>query len=229
MSTHQDRTVLITGAAKRIGRAVALRAAAAGMDVVARLGRRIHLVSGDLSSPEAAESLVEESVRTFGSLSALVNSASTFHESGLMDFTLEALEGEIRVNAFSPLVLARALSATASDGCIVNLLDSRVNSYDATHVAYHLSKRMLYSVTRMLAVELAPRIRVNAVAPGLILPPPGHPESYLETHKSENPLKCSGSPEGVADAVQFLIDSDFITGQVIYVDGGRHLNSAVYG
>jgi pteridine reductase len=246
MDDCANRTVLITGAAKRIGRAVALRAAGAGMNVVVHyhssrreaeglageiegMGRRAYLATADLSDPGGAERMMRDALGEAGRIDALVNSASIFRKSGLLDFTLGELEEEIRVNAFSPLVLSRVFAASAERGCIVNLLDSRINSFDAAHVAYHLSKRMLYSLTRMLAMALSPDIRVNGVAPGLILPPPGEPESYLESHKRENPLVTHGSPEGVADAVQFLLENRFVTGQIIYVDGGRHLKTSVYG
>ncbi len=241
-----NQTVLVTGAAKRIGRAIALCAARSGMNVVAhyrtsrpeaesladeieRLGQRAYLIAADLVDPGAAEAMMAEAIRQAGAVTALVNSASIFRKSGLLDFTPTELDEEVRVNALSPLFLCRAFAASSRKGSIVNLLDSRLNSYDAAHVAYHLSKRMLYSMTRMLAMELSPGIRVNGVAPGLILPPPGEPESYLETHKNENFLVRHGSPEGVADAVRFLLANPFVTGQIIYVDGGRHLKSGVYG
>ena len=159
----------------------------------------------------------------------LVNSASVFNKNGILDFPFEELTHEIAVNAFAPLELARAFANKCEGSAIVNLLDSRMNAYDKRHAAYHLSKRMLYSITRMLALELSPAIRVNAVAPGLILPPPGEAMSYLGAHKGENPLVRHGSPEGVAEAVRYLVTAEFVTGQVIFVDGGRHLKSSVYG
>jgi pteridine reductase len=102
-------------------------------------------------------------------------------------------------------------------------LDTRVAGYDRQHVAYHLSKQMLCTLTRMMAVEFAPRIRVNAVAPGLILPPEGKGMDYLEGLKGTNPLNQYGSAEDISAAAVFLIGSAFITGQGIHVDGGRHL------
>jgi NAD(P)-dependent dehydrogenase (short-subunit alcohol dehydrogenase family) len=88
---------------------------------------------------------------------------------------------------------------------------------------------MLFTLTRMLAWEMAPAIRVNAVAPGLILPPPGEDESYLDAHKLENPLARHGSAQDVTEAIGFLLSSEFITGQVIFVDGGRHMEGSFYG
>ena len=147
----------------------------------------------------------------------------------MTDFTQEELLANLQVNALSPLWLCRAFAAQQRAGAVVNFLDTRISDYDREHAAYHLSKRMLHALTKMLALELAPRIRVNAVAPGLILPPPGQDETYLRRHINTNPLRRIGTPEGVAAAALFLLRSAFVTGQVIYVDGGRHLKGCVYG
>lgn len=241
-----EKNMLVTGGARRLGREMALAGAAHGYNVaihyrtsrsdaqtlieeIRALGVSAVAVPGDLSDSKAPAAIFRRVTEALGAISLLVNSASIFRPSGLMDFGLEELDEEVRVNAFSPLLLCRELATQNRAGAIVNLLDSRMNSYDNLHVAYHLSKRMLYDITRMLAIELAPLIRVNAVAPGLILPPHGAKENYLEDHRSENPLQRYGSTKEISDAVFFLAHSPFITGQTIFVDGGRHLNSSVYG
>ena len=146
-----------------------------------------------------------------------------------MDFTLQDLEDNIQVNAISPLLIARSFAEQGCEGAIVNFLDTRITEYDNGHAAYHLSKRMLFTLTRMMALEFAPSIRVNAVAPGLILPPPGEDLSYLQKLAHTNPLNRIGSPESITDAVLFLLRSEFVTGQVIFVDGGYHMKGSVYG
>lgn len=246
MNDRQPKTALVTGGARRIGRGIALHLARTGMDVaihykrsrsealalardIEGLGRRAVVIAEDLRDAESTAGLVPAAADLLGPIHLLVNCASSFNQSSLMDFSLDALMAEIEVNAYAPLVLARAFAEQGVTGSVVNLLDSRINSYDANHVAYHLSKRMLYSITRMLALELAPTIRVNGVAPGLILPPAGEPETYLEEHKVENLLRRHGSVEGVAEAVAYLARAHFVTGQIIYVDGGRNLRSSVYG
>jgi len=240
-------TALVTGAGKRLGRATALALARRGHDVLVHyhqsraeaeavaeeirtLGRKAWPVPCDLANPEAAATLVRRAVGMAGPLDVLVNSASVFPNGRVLDFSIEDLDANIRLNAFAPLALARAFAAQGRDaGAIVNFLDSRMTDYDAEHAAYHLSKRMLFSLTRMLALELAPRIRVNAVAPGLILPPPGKGTEYLEERKDTNPLRRFGTSEQVEEAVLFLVANEFVTGQVIFVDGGRHMRGAVYG
>ena len=135
----------------------------------------------------------------------------------------------IRINTLAPLLLSRSFAKQTKQGVIINFLDSRIVEYDAQHAAYHISKRSLFTITRMLALEFAPSIRVNAVAPGLILPPEGKDINYLKEHAQNNPLKCYGDPQDIADAVLFLIRSSFITGQVIFVDGGYHIKGCTYG
>ncbi len=244
--TRQKQTALITGGAKRIGRATALALAKEGMDVVVHyatskdeasslveeirgMGANAWSIGADLEDPEQAESLVARALEHAAAIDVVVNNASVFPSSRLMDFTREELDHNIQINAFAPLLIARAFAKHCGSGVIINLLDSRIQSYDGEHAAYHISKRMFFTVTRMLAMELAPKIRVNGVAPGLVLPPAGEDVSYLEERKHTNPLGCCGEVSHVTGAIAFLIKNSFITGQVVYVDGGRHLKNAVYG
>ncbi len=244
----RGRTALVTGAAKRIGRAVALALAEAGADVVVhyrgsggeaeataslirQAGRQAWCVQADLAEPDQADKLLARAVEAASApVDILVNNASTFTADTVMDFTPESLLASVQVHAMAPLVLARAFAAQQVPvGDIVNFLDSRMEDYDRHHVSYHLGKRMLWTITRMLAMELAPAIKVNAVAPGLILPPEGKDQQYLADLAHTNPLNRVGSVAGVAAAVRMLVESDFITGQVIYLDGGRHMRGCVYG
>ena len=139
----------------------------------------------------------------------------------------------MKINSLSPFTLTTRLHEhlEADDRCgaVVNFLDTRMLDYDKKHVAYHLSKRTLFAITRMASIEYAPRLRVNGVAPGLVLPPPGEDESYLDEWAHTNPLKTHGNGEQIAAAVLFLLWSRFVTGQVIYVDGGRHVKGRFYG
>ena len=121
------------------------------------------------------------------------------------------------------------MSESNQNGSVVNILDTRIADQDPSHAAYHMAKRGLFTLTRDLAIEMAPKLRINGVAPGVILPPDGKDESWIEKLKSTNPLQDRGSADDVADAVMYLIKADFVTGQIIYVDGGRHLKGNVYG
>jgi len=247
MKSLENRVVLVTGGARRLGKVTALHLASLGMNVVIhchrsrdeaeetaeevfRLGRRAAVVEGDLGDIDALGAMFSQCVDTLGPISALVNSASIFEPGNVLAFSCADLERNMRINAMAPLVLSRLFAAQEQMAAvIVNILDSHVGEYDAPHVPYHLSKRALDSLTRMLAVELAPRIRVNAVAPGLILPPENAPENYGLLRQKELPLRRQGAPDDVAKAVAFLLESEFITGQTIFVDGGRHLSGSFYG
>ena len=234
------RTALVTGAARRLGRATARALASEGANVIVHYGRSEAEAEGlaaelreggreawtlqaDLEQADEVESLIPRALEQAGGLQILVNNASIFPPGSLVEANLESLMRSIQVNAWAPFQLSRSFAEHVRRGTIVNFLDTRVAGYDWKHVEYILSKKMLATLTEMTAVQFAPDITVNAVAPGLILPPPGKDESYLEALKDTVPLKRHGEAEDIADAVLFLVKSDYVTGQVIYVDGGRHL------
>jgi NAD(P)-dependent dehydrogenase (short-subunit alcohol dehydrogenase family) len=240
MAGMRERTALVTGAARRLGRAIALSLAGRGMDVVVHfreseaaarevvqeieaMGRRAWMVAADLSDAEQAGALFDKAIEKAGAVQVLVNNASVFTPSRVEDLSARDLVENLAVNTMAPMVLSRALAGRNERGVIVNLLDTRIAGHDPGHVGYELSKKLLHAFTRELALELAPGIRVNAVAPGLVLPPPGEDESFLERRRGSNPLRQHGTAEQVATAVWFLIANEFVTGQVVFVDGGRHL------
>jgi len=246
-SAVAGQVALVTGAAVRLGRHVAEALAEDGASVVVHyrsssreanelverlttMGVHAWAVQADLADPAQAAALFERARDACSRpIDILVNSASIFDPSSVLSFGADELARNVQVNAFAPLQLSRALAAQGRAGQIINFLDTRIAEYDRKHAAYHLSKRMLHAVTRMLASELAPDIRVNAVAPGLILPPPGEEEAYLRNLAGTNPLQRHGSPADVVRAVRYLLQSDFVTGQVLYLDGGANMRGAMYG
>ena len=240
------QTALVTGAGRRLGRAVVLALARAGANVAIHyrvsgaeaeetaaeaslLGARTWLFEADLSTPAGAEELVQRAAAETGGLDMLVNNASMFDECAFADSSAEAVLENVNVNALAPMCAARAFAAQQRPGAIVNMLDAMVADYDRKHVPYHLAKRMLLTLTNIMAIEFAPLVRVNAVAPGLVLPPEGKGADYLESLRHTNPLNRHGSADCVADAVLYLLRAGFVTGQTLYVDGGRHLRGSVYG
>lgn len=237
----KGKTALITGAAKRIGRETALTLADQGINIVIHFNRsgtesrrlaeelqqkgvKAWTIQADFRRPDEYQTLVERSRELAGGLDILINNASIFPPGKLADLNWSGLCANMEVNSWVPFILSRAFAEGISGGKIVNLHDSRLKGYDWTHVGYILSKHVLAALTRMMALEFAPNITVNAVAPGLILPPPGKDESYLQSLIHTVPLQRHGDPQDIADAIAFLVRSDFITGEVIYVDGGRHLH-----
>ncbi len=239
------KTALVTGAAKRIGRAIAMALAQSGVHVVVhynrsapdalalceelqRLGVSAWAIGGDLMDAAQTARVFQEAVAQAGPIDLLVNNASIFERDTLWQATEESIAKNVRIHAVAPLILSRELAKQQRVAHVVNLLDTRVAVYDREHASYDLSKSMLLTLTRMLALELAPNVAVNAVAPGSILPPPGMSEAYLAKLAHANPQDRIGTPEDIADAVLFLLRSRFITGQVIYVDGGIHMKGRIY-
>ena len=239
--SFQGKTAVVTGAARRIGRAISTALGEAGANVVIhdhqslrgecenlcdemdRLGVKTWIVTADFEDPADSASVIGRAQKAAGNIDILVNSAAVFQGDTLRDADFKNLMHHMQVNAWAPLILSREFARVAPRGKIINLLDTRISGYDWKHVSYILSKHALHILTKMTALEFAPGITVNAVAPGLILPPPGKDMRYLEELAATVPLKRHGGPPDIVDAVLFLLSSEFITGQVIYVDGGRHL------
>lgn len=234
----KGRRALVTGAARRVGRQIALRLADEGASVclhyrgseqeagalkaeVEARGAKAWLLRADFDKGEY-EGLVKRAAEAAGGLDILVNNASVFPESRLEDMSFEGLMSNIRVNAWAPFVLMRELAALGG-GKVVNLLDARTGGYDWAHAEYILSKHLFAELTRMCAAAFAPGVVVNGINPGLILPPPGRGMDYLEGMERTVPLKRFGSPAEVAEAAIYLLRSEFLAGEVINVDGGRHL------
>ncbi len=233
------RRALITGGALRLGRAIATELADAGASVVIHYRRSrdeaeeaaaeieergvaADVIQADLSDPDAAEALIDRAWESAGAIDMLVNSASRFPSGRLDELRFDALTDILALNSWAPFALTRSLAARGG-GAVVNLLDTRIVGGDPAHAGYHLSKRMLADLTRMTAIEYAPELRVNAVAPGYILPPPGQDRAYLEERARAVPLARPGSAADIAGAVVYLMRSDYVTGETIFVDGGQNL------
>jgi NAD(P)-dependent dehydrogenase (short-subunit alcohol dehydrogenase family) len=198
--------------------------------LIRQIGRRAYCIEAELADQQQAGELFHRCLDAAGPISILINNASFFPSDHILEITPEKILESLWVHGISPLLLMRALAQQKLPSAdIVNLLDCRMNDYDHKHASYHLGKRMLLTLTRMLAIELAPAVRVNGIAPGLILPPEDKGHDYLENLAHTNPLDSVGAVEQVVSAVHYLLDNYFITGQVIYVDGGRHLRGHVYG
>lgn len=188
------------------------------------LGVKCWTVIADFEKPDEYGTLIRRSMESSGSLDILVNCASMFPSNTIDSVDFRSLMQNMEVNAWAPFVLSREFArSTTGQGKIINFLDSRINGYDWTHVAYILSKHVFAELTKMTAIKFAPRITINGVSPGLILPPPGKAQSYLDRLVNTVPLKRHGDAGDIVDAVIYLLKSDFLTGQIINVDGGRHL------
>jgi pteridine reductase len=242
----QGKTALITGAQRRLGRAISLALAAEGVNImihypqpaeevsqlgeeIAGMGVKSWTIKADFEKPEEYNNLIERAIKDAGSLDILINNASIFLPGTLKDIDFKSMIKHMEINTWVPLVLSRDFARLAKKGNIINMLDSRITGYDWSHVAYIFSKHVLAELTRMTALDFAPDIRVNGIAPGLILPPPGKDEAYLDLLKDALPLKLHGDPPDISEAIIYLLKAGFVTGQVIYVDGGRHLREEING
>lgn len=232
---------LVTGAGRRLGRAVALKLAARGHDVLVHynksaadadatcaqiraLGRRAQPVGADLADPAAAEALFARAeALTDGPITALVNAAAIFEHDVLETLTPAALDRHMRINALAPVLLTRGFAARLPEdgrGAVVNFLDFKLAQPYPDHFSYTLSKYALMGATELLARALAPRVRVNAVSPGYALPAPSQSEADFQRLHAQTPLARGATAEDVADAAIYLIEAQAVSGQTIYVDAG---------
>lgn len=240
------KVVLITGGARRVGAAISRRLHAAGASLMlhyrasageARLlqaelnGVRagsVALIQADLLDVGKLASLVDQTLATFGRLDGLVNNASSFFPTPVGDITPAAWEDLIGTNLRAPLFLSQAAAPALkrTQGAIVNITDIHAERPLKGYVVYTAAKAGLAGLTRSLARELAPDVRVNAVAPGPILWPDDGQFDELSRQRivSHTPLRREGSPDDIARAVHFLLaDAPYVTGETIAVDGGRHM------
>lgn len=235
-----DGIALVTGAAKRIGAAIALDLAEHGADVIVHhntsqeaaeatasaieaLGRKAWVIKADLSETDEADEIIGKArALAGGPISYVVNNASHFPRIPLPSMTYHDMDTMMRLHAYAPLAIARSAAPEAK--AIVNLLDTRITSHDPEHFPYLMSKQMLAGLTKTLAKELAPT-RVNGVAPGPILPPTDGSDDSMDPAIAATVLGRAGHPSEIAQAVRYLFEAEFVTGNVLFVDGGRHLRS----
>ena len=241
MTEARPGAALVTGGARRIGRAIVLALATRGHDVaihhresvedaealaveVRALGRRAAVLSADLTDEAETRALIPAAIEALGPLSVLINNASVFEDDRVGGLSRETWDLHLETNLRAPVVLAEVFARQAPEGsCIVNLLDQRVLKPDPRFFSYALSRNGLWWATRTLAQALAPRIRVNGVGPGPTLASIHQSEAEFAAEQAAMPLGHGSSPEDIAGAVVYLVDARSVTGQMIAVDGGQHL------
>jgi NAD(P)-dependent dehydrogenase (short-subunit alcohol dehydrogenase family) len=245
----RKKSVLITGAGKRIGRAIALDLASQGWSVavhyftskgdaddvvaeIARQGGRAVAVQADLGVEAETSSLVPAAVEQLGPLTALINNASVFERDEVDSADRESWDRHMETNLRAPFVLSQAFARqlpAEEPGCIVNILDQRVWSLTPHFTSYTLSKAGLWTLTQTLAMALAPRIRVNGIGPGPTLKNDRQSEEHFTAQWENVPLQRPTAPEEICHAIRFILDAPALTGQMIALDGGEHLGWAQPG
>ena len=239
--TRLPKTALVTGAGRRIGRAIAVALGGRGMRVavhyhgaaqgadetamqIRRAGGDAFTLRADLREPGAPEQLVSDAVARLGSLDVLVNSAAVMIRTPLEDVTEAQWDEIFALNLRAPFFSARAAAARMTEGgVIVNIADLAAFEAWTGYIPHGTSKAGLVYVTRALAKRLAPRVRVNAVAPGAVLLPDEWSAADADRLARTTPLERLGSPDDVTRAVLYLIDAEYVTGETLIVDGGRHV------
>lgn len=234
--------VLITGAGARIGSHFARGLAANGWQIAIHYNRsksgaqaladeikahggQAEIVQANLNVPDQLDSLVARSALALGGpLTALINNASTFSQDVASDFTRDSFDHHMNINAYATVKLAQDFASQADHGCIINMIDQRLNSPHPDFFTYTLSKSMLAWATKTMAQSFAPHIRVNAVSPGPSLPNIHDGEEGFAEEEKSTLLGRGSPPETLLHAVEYLLSAQSVTGQIITVDGGQHLN-----
>jgi len=240
MPPKPKRTALVTGAAKRIGREVALHLARAGYGIalhyhnskpeamstaqaIYKTGVRCELFCCDLGNEAQALKLVPQVIEAFPDLDLLINSASIFipNQFGAADLALFKTHWDINFKA--PYILACEFARLAKQGLVINFIDANVVKFKTRYADYLMTKKALRDFTKMAAVQWGPRIRVNGISPGMILAPVNNQPDDRKKRARQIPLQKTGNPANILQSIQFLLDNDYLTGQIIANDGGESL------
>lgn len=240
MAKRKKGTALITGGAQRIGKSIALHLARTGYTIALHYhtsitqaqktaqeinakGGRCRLFPCNLSDETTVQKLIRLAKHECPDLQVLINNASIFERSSFENYNLNSLNRHFVINFIAPYILTAEFAKHCRTGNVINILDTHVVDNRIGHFDYLLSKKSLSELTKLSAVALAPRIRVNAVAPGLILPPQEKGDDYIQRLSKKIPLKRRGHTANICAAVDALLDNDYLTGQTIFCDGGEHL------
>lgn len=229
-------TAIITGGAVRIGKALACHLAEKGYDIalhynlsgaeeavarVQKAGVQCRAYACDFADLSAVEDLFAQIAGDFSDIELLINSASVFIQENIEQTSTRTLTDTMTVNLMAPFLLMREYKQRVNRGMIVNILDERILKNIPTFGAYSVSKAALGHLTQLAAVEWGKTVRVNAIAPGLILPPRGESEEYLQRNAKKIPVKKHGYVEDIVRGLDYLLDSPFVNGETLFIDGGE--------
>ena len=236
MSNNQ--AALVTGGAVRLGKAISLALAKQGYDIalhyntsdesaqktceeIESLGVSCKVFQLDLSKAEQLQSFLESIKETFPNLSILINSASGYTQATIKQTKVATFNDLFAVNLRTPFFLSKAFVQVCDSGVIVNICDNKIGFNQFEYAAYLLTKKALAELTKLAALEFAPNIRVNAISPGVVMPMKSRSAEYIDWRIQGIPLNKQGTTKNISDALLFLINNEFITGQTIFVDGGE--------
>lgn len=237
-----NKTALITGAAKRVGKAMADHLASQGWNIAihynsselevrlfcdeltrAYPNQQFEIFKANLNLPEEVELLIPQVIQKMQGIDLLINNASVFEPAKLVDTTAGFLDRQMNVNFKAPFILIRDFAQILKSGVVVNFVDTRIVTNQSNFAAYSISKKALWELTKMAALEFGPDIRVNAIAPGLTLPPEEKGEDYLLKLAEKIAMKRPGGLEPILKSLDFILNNDYLTGQLLFCDGGENL------
>jgi NAD(P)-dependent dehydrogenase (short-subunit alcohol dehydrogenase family) len=235
-----NQAALVTGGARRIGREIVLALADQGYhialhygssqkeaekvaELVCQKGVQCHLFQCDLNDMDAVTQLVPRVFDCYPGCNLLINNASIFHRSHMMETDSDLFDRHFMVNLKAPFFLSQSFARNCKKGHIINMLDTKISRNLPAYFVYNLSKKTLFEFTKLAARDLGPDIRVNGISPGLILPSSEMSRQEFEELGNRIPLQMTGNPEEIITALYFLMENNFITGETIFVDGGEHL------
>ena len=236
------KVALITGSAVRLGREIAHHLANKGWDVALHYRTstkdvtdfeaelkssfpdlRFCTFQADLGVIDQTQTLIKHVIERFSQLDLLINSASVFEPSSFKETSADSLVRHSQVNLVSPFILMRDFANSAENGQIINIVDTRITKNKSDYLSYSLSKKSLWELTKMSALELAPHFRVNAIAPGAILAPADKDQQYLEKIADLTPMKTPSGVISILKSIDYIIGNEDLTGQLIFCDGGAQL------
>lgn len=241
-----NKTALITGASKRVGKAIAEHLAGKGWSVIIHFnssekpaqelknalsrkfpGQNFNTIQANLSDESEVEKIIPQVAEKTGRFDLLINNASVFEPGYLAETNAGLFNSQMDVNLKAPFLLIRDFAKHCKNGNIINFVDTRITTSKSNFAAYSLSKKGLWELTKMAALELSPEIRVNAIAPGVTLPPEDKDESYLENLAKNIPMKKPGGLVPILKSIDYILENEHLTGQLLFVDGGENLGKNV--
>jgi NAD(P)-dependent dehydrogenase (short-subunit alcohol dehydrogenase family) len=241
MSQSTEQSAIVTGGAARVGRDIALALAGKGFNIglhynssepeaqvaktlIEESGRKCVLLQADLCDPAALASVIDRGAQALPGVSVLINNASVFQQKHFLETDLAVFERNFAVHVRAPFFLTAQFAKVCGQGNVINILDMMVAKGNVDYFAYLLSKKSLWDFTKMAAAALAPKVRVNAIAPGSIFQPIDEADpDYMQKRAKQVPLGIPGSPAYIVQGIEFFLQNPFVTGDCIFIDGGAHL------
>ena len=240
---QNNKWAMVTGGSDRIGKAIVLQLIKMNYNIVIQYntnsqkaqklqkklhkqGLVCHIVQINFLSIKESKKKIKDIFNKYN-ISVVVNNSSSFVNSSILDDGLKTFNKVIKINLTIPYLIIKSFLKIRKEGLIINILDTKITQNKTLHLDYLLSKKFLFSATELLAFQSAPKVRINAISPGLILPPEDKDINYLKELSKEIPLKRIGDTNHIQEAVKFFIKNKFVTGQNIFLDGGEHLGQKI--